>query len=31
LLVAHGTGEEAEKAKKILETTNAVETAIHHA
>jgi uncharacterized membrane protein len=31
LLVAHGTGEETEKAKKILETTNAVETAIHHA
>ncbi len=31
LLVAHGTGEEVEKAKKILETTNAVETAIHHA
>ena len=31
LLVAHGTVEEAEKAKKILETTNAVETAIHHA
>ena len=31
VLVAHGTDEEAEKAKKILETTNAVETAIHHA
>ncbi len=31
LLVAHGTAEEAEKAKKILETTNAVETATHHA
>lgn len=31
VLVAHGTNEEAEKAKKILETTNAVETAIHHA
>jgi hypothetical protein len=31
LLVAHGTGEDAEKAKKILETTHAVETAIHHA
>jgi uncharacterized membrane protein len=31
LLVAHGTGEEAEKEKKILETTNAVETVIHYA
>jgi hypothetical protein len=31
LLVAHGTGEETEKAKKILETTNATETMIHHA
>ncbi len=31
LLVAHGTGEEVEKAKKILETTNATESTIHHA
>ena len=29
LLVAHGTGEEVEKAKKILETTHATETTIH--
>jgi uncharacterized membrane protein len=29
LLVAHGTGGEVEKAKKILETTNATETTIH--
>ncbi len=31
LLVAHGTGEEVEKAKKILETTKATETTIHSA
>lgn len=31
LLVAHGTGQEVEKAKGILETTNAVESAIHYA
>jgi uncharacterized membrane protein len=31
LLVAHGTGEEVEKAKTILERTNAIETTIHHA
>lgn len=31
LLVAHGTGEEVEKAKTILETTSATETTIHHA
>ena len=31
LLVAHGTGEEVEKAKTVLETTSATETTIHHA
>jgi uncharacterized membrane protein len=31
LLVAHGTREEVEKAKTILETTSATETTIHHA
>jgi uncharacterized membrane protein len=31
LLVAHGTREEVEKARAILETTNATETTIHHA
>jgi len=31
LLVAHGTGEEVAKAKKILETTKATESTIHHA
>ncbi|TSA12809.1 MAG: DUF3341 domain-containing protein [Deltaproteobacteria bacterium] len=31
MLVAHGTGEEVEKAKKILETTKATETTIHSA
>ncbi len=31
LLAAHGTGAEVEKAKKILETTKAAETVIHHA
>jgi uncharacterized membrane protein len=31
LLVAHGTREEVEKAKKILDTTSATETTIHHA
>ena len=31
LLVAHGTREEVEKAKTILERTSATETTIHHA
>ena len=31
LLVAHGTREEVEKARTILETTSATETTIHHA
>jgi hypothetical protein len=31
LLVAHGTREEVEKAKTVLETTSATETTIHHA
>jgi Alternative complex III, ActD subunit/Heat induced stress protein YflT domain len=31
LLVAHGSKEEVEKAKTILETTGATETTIHHA
>jgi len=31
LLVAHGTGEEVAKAKKILETTKATESTVHHA
>ena len=31
LLIAHGTSEEVEKAKTILETTSATETTIHHA
>ena len=30
LLVAHGTGEEVGKARKILERTSAIETTIHH-
>ena len=30
LLVAHGTGEEVKKAKKILGTTSATEITIHH-
>ncbi|GBE03961.1 hypothetical protein BMS3Abin09_00885 [bacterium BMS3Abin09] len=30
LLVAHGTTEEVEHARKILETTKATETAVHH-
>lgn len=29
LLIAHGTREEVEKAKKILETTNCVESSLH--
>jgi len=29
LLIVHGTREEVEKAKKILETTNCVESSIH--
>jgi hypothetical protein len=31
LLVAHGTREEVEKAKTILDTTRATEITIHHA
>jgi len=31
LLVAHGSREEVEKAKAVLETTGATETTIHHA
>jgi hypothetical protein len=30
LLVAHGTAEEVEKAKGIIDTTKAVEAAVHH-
>jgi len=28
--VAHGTAEEVEKAKGIIDTTRAVEAAVHH-
>ncbi|MEC4684919.1 MAG: general stress protein [Nitrospirota bacterium] len=30
LLIAHGTNEEVEHARKILEATGAIETAVHH-